>query len=148
MSGDVYIWLRAAHLIGLFLWLGGLFAVYWLLRVHASAPNDVHEKLSLMERSLALMMDIAATLAIGTGIAMAVAGPMGIGPTWFKIPHNGWLHAKLAIVVLGVLPVHGMMRARIKKFGQGKISEVPQWLWSLLLVAICAITILVMRRPF
>ena len=145
MSAEVYLWVRAAHVIGLFLWLGGLFAVYWLLRVHSHAPSDVHEKLSLMERSLALMMDIAATLAIGSGIALAVASPMG---SFFKLPHNGWLHAKLAIVVLGVLPVHGMMRARIKKFGQGKISEVPQWMWSLLLVAICAITILVMRRPF
>jgi uncharacterized membrane protein len=145
MSASLYLWVLPAHIIGLFLWMGGLFAVYWLLRVHSSAPKEVHEKLVLMERSLALMMDIAATLAIGTGLALALAHPQG---NLFGLPHHGWLHAKLTIVVLGILSVHGMTRARIKKFSQGKISDVPQWQWSLLLVAIVAIVILVERRPF
>jgi uncharacterized membrane protein len=61
---------------------------------------------------------------------------------------QGWFHAKLTVVILGVLPVHGMVRARIKKFSQGIIKPVPQWLWSLLLAAICGIVILVFRRPF
>lgn len=145
MSPSVYLWVLPAHLIGLFLWLGGLFTVYWLLRLHSNAPPEMREKLVLMERSLAMMMDIAAALAIGTGIALAVDHPMG---NLFTLPKQGWLHAKLAIVVLGILSVHGMTRARIKKFSQGKISDVPQWQWSLLLVSIVAIVILVERRPF
>ena len=145
MSPSVYLWVLPAHLIGLFVWLGGLFTVYWLLRVHASAPKEMHERLTLMERSLALMMDIAAALAIGSGLALALAHPAG---NLFGLPKQAWLHAKLAVVVLGVLPVHGMVRARIKKFGQGQISDVPQWQWSLLLVAMVAIIILVERRPF
>jgi hypothetical protein len=32
-----------------------------------------------------------------------------------------------------ILPVHGIMRGRIKKFGMGKIVPVPTWLWSMLL---------------
>jgi len=58
-------WLLTAHLIGVILWMGCLFAVYWLLRVHAQAPKDVLDRLTLMERSLAMTMDLAATLAIG-----------------------------------------------------------------------------------
>jgi uncharacterized membrane protein len=145
MSGSVYLWVLPAHLIGLFLWLGGLFAVYWLLRIHAHAPSEMHEKLVLQERSLAMMMDIAAALAIGTGLALALAHPAG---NLFTVPKHGWLHVKLLVVVVGVLSVHGMTRARIKKFSQGKISDVPQWQWSLLLVSIVAIVILVERRPF
>jgi uncharacterized membrane protein len=145
MSAPVYLWVLPAHIIGLFLWMGGLFTVYWLLRVHATAPKEVHEKLVLMERSLALMMDIAAALAIGTGLALALAHPMG---NLFTIPKQAWLHVKLTVVVLGILSVHGMVRARIKKFSQGNISDVPQWQWSLLLVSIVAIVILVERRPF
>ena len=55
MSTSVYSWLLAAHLIGVILWIGGLFSTYWLLRIHAQAPKEVHEKLTLMERSLALV---------------------------------------------------------------------------------------------
>jgi len=142
---DTWMWVLAAHLIGVFLWLGGLFSTYWLVRIHASAPKDVHEKLTLMERSLALMMDIAATLAIGTGIFMALdLQPMNL----FKLPHSGWFHAKLAVVVLGILPVHGIVRARIGRYGRGDFKPLPQWAWSLLLAALCAIVILVVKKPF
>ncbi len=139
---DTWMWVLAAHLIGVFLWIGGLFTTYWLLRIHASAPKDVHDKLTLMERSLALMMDIAATLAIGTGLYMAISIHL------FSMPHSGWFHTKLAIVVLGILPVHGIVRGRIAKFSRGQSASVPQWAWSLLLAALCAIVILVVKKPF
>ncbi len=139
---DTWMWVLAAHLIGVFLWIGGLFTTYWLLRIHASAPKDVHDKLTLMERSLALMMDIAATLAIGTGLYMAISIHL------FSMPHSGWFHTELAIVVLGILPVHGIVRGRIAKFSRGQSASVPQWAWSLLLAALCAIVILVVKKPF
>ena len=144
----MYQWLLTAHLIGVFLWLGCLFAVYWLLRVHAQAPKDVLEKLTLMERSLALTMDLAAALAIGAGLVMALRHD-GSHPTstLFGAPGAGWFHVKLLVVVIGILPVHGMVRGKVAKFGRGAISNVPQWMWSLLLIAIAAIVILVIRGP-
>jgi uncharacterized membrane protein len=149
MSASVYQWLLAGHLIGDFLWVGGLFATYWLLRIHAQTPTEVHEKLTLMERSLALAMDLAATLAIVTGLVMALSkGWDHPTSTLFTAPKSGWFHAKVALVVLGILPVHGIVRGRIGKFGRGQVTGIPQWLWSLLLVAICGIAILVFRRPF
>jgi putative membrane protein len=139
---DTWMWVLAAHLIGVFLWIGGLFTTYWLLRIHAHAPKDVHDKLTLMERSLAMMMDISATLAIGTGLYLAISIHL------FTMPHSGWFHAKLAIVVLGILSVHGMVRAKVGKFSRGQTPNVPQWPWSLLLAALCAIVILVVKKPF
>lgn len=143
MSAQTLGWLLTGHLIGLFVWIGGMFAVYWLLRFHAHAPTVVHEKLVLAERSLAMMMDIGSALAIGCGLAMAI----GQTPTVFARPNAGWFHIKLTVVVLGVLSVHGMLRARIKKFGQGQVSEVPGWQWSVLLGSIAAIIILVFQGP-
>jgi uncharacterized membrane protein len=140
-------WLLTAHLIGVIFWLGCLFAVYWLLRVHAQAPKDVLDKLTLMERSLALTMDLAAALAIGTGLAMALRHDPDPQHTLFTKPGAGWFHIKLAVVVLGILPVHGMVRGKIGKFGRGVISSVPQWMWSLLLLAIVVIVVLVVRGP-
>jgi protoporphyrinogen IX oxidase len=142
MGPSTYLWLKAAHLIGLFLWMGGLFAVFWLLRFHAHAPKEAHEKLTLMERSLALMMDIASALAIGAGLVMAIG--FNDQMHYFK---QGWFHIKLTVVVLGVLPVHGIVRARIKKYAGGVFKPIPQWMWTMLLLAIVIIVIMVFRGP-
>jgi uncharacterized membrane protein len=141
-------WLLTAHLIGVIYWLGCLFAVYWLLRVHAQAPKDVLDKLTLMERSLALTMDLAAALAIGAGLAMALRHD-GTHPTstLFTAPGAGWFHIKLTVVVLGILPVHGIVRGRIARFSRGVISGIPQWLWTLLLISIVLIVVMVIRGP-
>ncbi len=142
ITESVQSWLLAAHLIGLFIWLGGLFTSYWLIRLHVHAPADMREKLTLMERSIAMMMDIGATLAIVGGLVMAIRGH------YFGVPNGKWLHAKLTIVVLGILPVHGLVRARIGKLSRGQTPTVPAWPWSVLLAAIVAIVILVVRKPF
>jgi uncharacterized membrane protein len=144
----MYQWLLSAHLIGVILWLGCLFAVYWLLRVHAQAPRDVLDKLTLMERSLALTMDLAAALAIGAGLALAIRHD-GTHPTstLFTAPGAGWFHIKLTVVVLGILPVHGMVRGKVGKFSRGVISRVPQFLWTLLLISIAIIVVMVFRGP-
>jgi uncharacterized membrane protein len=142
MDPKVYDWLKAGHLIGTFIWVGSMFTVYWLLRLHAHAPKDAHEKLILMERSMAMMMDIAAALAIGCGVALIFYRIDG-RRSLFSEPGVGWFHIKLTVVVLGILSAHGMLRARIKKFSQGKIAPVPQWQWTVLLSSVVAILILV-----
>lgn len=144
MDYKVYLWLKTGHVISLFLWVGGLFAIYWLLRLHAHMGKDSHEKLTLMERAIALSTDIAAAVAIGTGLGMIFGNPAG---NMLAMKGMGWLHIKLTVVVLGVLPVHGMLRAKIKKFGMGNISPVPQWLWSMFLVGLTVIVILAIRGP-
>lgn len=144
----MYSWLLTGHLIGVFLWIGGLFTTYWLLRIHAQAPKDVHDKLTLMERSLAMVMDLAATLAIGLGLWMALLHDWDHpNTTLFGAPHAGWFHIKLTAVVLGVLPVHGIIRAKIGKLSRGQNVTVPQWPWGLLLVAIVVIALMVVRGP-
>jgi uncharacterized membrane protein len=109
--------------------------------MHQHAPKDVRDQLTAMERSLAMMMDIGAAVAIGCGIAMIVF-PVNL----FRVQPASWLHLKLTLVVLGVLPVHGMIRARVKKFSRGEMPKVPQWQWSLLLVAIVGIIIAVTTK--
>jgi len=39
--------------------------------------------------------------------------------------------------------MHGMLRARIKKFGMGQITPVPQWQWTVILLSVVAVVIVV-----
>ena len=140
---ELHAWLLVGHLLGVVLWIAGMTAVYWLLRIHTQTPASVNDKLVLMERSLALMMDIAATLAIGCGLGLA----FNQTPNIFARPGAGWFHIKLTIVVLGILSTHGMIRARVAKFSRGEQPTVPNWIWSVLLISVTAILILVFRGP-
>jgi uncharacterized membrane protein len=128
MSPSVYLLVMTAHVLGMVLWISGLTAIYWMLRFHDHAPKSSHEQLTLQERALALATDIAAAVTIGCGIAMAVS-PVNL----FTTPGNGWLHVKLTAIVLLILPVHGILRGRIKKYSQGILKPAPTWLWSMLL---------------
>lgn len=128
MGQGTYSLVLTAHLIGVVLWVSGLTTIYWMLRFHDHAPKADREKLTLMERAMALSTDIAATVTIGCGIALAVS-PVN----QFK---QGWLHVKLAAVVLGILSVHGILRARIKRYSRGELKPVPSWAWSLLLAGV------------
>jgi uncharacterized membrane protein len=150
LHSGIASWLITGHVIGVLLWVGSMFTVYWLLRFHTQAPASASDKLVLMERSMAMVMDLGATLAMGTGVALifGVPGSYHEGTTIFSLPKPGWFHAKLTIVLLGVLSVHGMLRARVAKFSRGEIPTVPHWIWSLLLVAIVGVVVMVMRRPF
>lgn len=134
-----YPWLLTGHIIAVVLWVSALTAIYWMLRLHDHVPKEAHEKLTLMERALALSGDVAVAVAIVCGFIMAIwGGPDHAGTyNWFSSPNNhGWLHIKLTVVVLAMLSVHGILRGRIKRFGMGQIKPVPSWLWTLFLAGL------------
>jgi len=118
------------HVLGVVLWISGLTAIYWMLRFHDHAPKSSHEALTLQERGLALATDIAAALTIGCGLAMAFS------PINLFAGQGPWLHLKLTAVVLLILPVHGILRGRIKKYSQGQLTPAPTWLYSMLLAGV------------
>ena len=144
MSPSLFLLVMTAHVLGMVLWISGLTAIYWMLRFHDHAPKSSHEQLTLQERGLALATDIAATVTIGCGLALAFS-PVN------QFTNNGpWLHIKLTAVVLLILPVHGILRGKIKKYSQGKLSPAPTWLWSMLLggVAIAIFSVVTKLHVF
>jgi putative membrane protein len=136
----MFLWVRAAHLISVVLWIGGLSTLYWLLRLHDQAPKEMRERLTLMERSLAMSTEISSLVAIGCGLAMALS-PIN------QFTHGGaWLHIKLTVVVLAILSVQGIMRGRVKKFAQGQIKPLPSWMWTLMLSGVAVAIILAVTK--
>ena len=131
MNPQTYSFVLATHILAVILWASGLTTVFWLLRFHDHAPPDVREKLTLMERAMALSTDITLTVAIGCGLAMALS-PIN----QFVTSKTPWLHIKLTAVVLFMLPVHGILRARIKRYARGEVKPISPKLWSLFLVGL------------
>ncbi len=133
MSADLYPWILIGHLIGDVLWVAGMMAVLGLLWAYSGADAASRPGLVSQARTMALVMDIGATLAIGLGVYLAVASPR-FPNTAFK--DGGWLHVKLTLVVLGLLGPHGMLRGRLAKFRRGQGTPVPRWVLAAMLVAV------------
>jgi uncharacterized membrane protein len=137
MTAEIYNWLRVAHIFGFVAWIGGMLACLSLLHVHTLVEGAARDALTKVEKSVAMLMDLGATMAIAAGLTMA----LDYMPNGFNTAFStgGWLHVKLTIVVLGLLSAHGMVRARIKQFSRGQIKPLPRWLFTAVLAAVAVI---------
>jgi protoporphyrinogen IX oxidase len=125
MDLQVYLWWKAAHVFGFVVWIAGLASVLQLLYVHPWVSEANRATLSTVEKRVALVMDLGATLAIAAGLRVALStGAFSSG---------GWLHVKLTIGI-GLLALHGIARAKVGKFSRGEIKPISSFLFPLLLV--------------
>jgi putative membrane protein len=92
-----YLWIKAAHIVFVTSWFAGLF---YLPRIFVNLamvdPGSEAEKarLMLMAGKLYRFMLPLALLALASGLWMWLGYGVGRGPG------SGWMHAKLAIVLL------------------------------------------------
>jgi putative membrane protein len=89
------LWIKAFHIVAVITWFAGLFYLPRLFVYHASATDAPSiERFKVMERKLYRgIMNPSAVVAIALGLWLW----LGYGFS------GGWLHAKLAIVVLLVV---------------------------------------------
>jgi uncharacterized membrane protein len=136
MSSDTYAWVLVGHVFGFVVWIGGLLACISMLHVHTRVEEGARAALTKTEKSIAMLMDMGAALAIGCGLLLALDDrATGHWPTSGEFSNGAWLHVKLTAVVLGILSAHGMVRAKVKKFSRGEIKPLPRWLPMLVLAA-------------
>lgn len=135
-------WIKAWHIIFMVTWFAGLFYLPRLFVYHAMAEDAPSQaRFKIMERKLYYgIMTPGAVLTIGFGLWLM----LGYG---FQ---GGWLHAKLALVLLLVL-YHlycGKLLADFKH-DRNKHSHVfYRWLNEAPVLALIAIVILVEVKPF
>lgn len=141
MRPEIHAWLVVVHLFGLVLWTGAMLAGLQMLRAHSALPEAAREPLSGAERKTAIIMDIGATIAILSGLYLAIA----LIPSPFK---SGWFHAKLTLVVIGLLGMHGFLRVKVRKFRQGQVAPLPGFLLPVLFLLIFGVLVLVRVKPF
>jgi protoporphyrinogen IX oxidase len=138
MSAALYGWFETAHIFGAILWISGLIACLRLLQAHAAGGGEAAAQTA---HSTALLMDLGAAVAIGAGLTMA----LGVTPSAFS--DGGWLHAKLTVVVLGVLSAHGITRAKVGKARRGEQVAIPGFLVPLAIALPAVIVALAVTKP-
>jgi protoporphyrinogen IX oxidase len=144
LSGDAYLWAKAAHLIFVIFWVAGLFMLPRFFVYHMSAAPGSAEDAAWIERERRLLRIIINPAMIAVWL-LGLALAFGIG-AWSM----GWFHAKFAIV-LALSGYHGWLSGLRKKFARG---ERPLSERSLRLaneapgLATIAVVILVIVKPF
>ena len=144
LAATAYPWLKAFHVIAVIAWMAGIFYLPRLFVYHAgsSIGSEKSETFKVMERRLLrAIINPAMIVTWLAGLYLAWSGH------WFS---SGWLHAKLALVIL-LSGVHGFFSRCIKDFASDRntrsqkfyriINEVPTVLMIL-------IVILVVVKPF
>ena len=141
-----YPWIKALHIISMIAWMAAMLYMPRLFVYHAGAVvgSVQSETFKVMERRLAraiMLPAMVATLLFG-GLLLATPGIVDF--------HQGWLHAKLTLV-LGMLILQHFFGAWRRAFAEDRnrhsarfyrmINEVP----TLIMIAI---VILVVVKPF
>ncbi len=141
----LYLWLKAFHLISIVCWFAGLFYLPRLFVYHAMSDDaPSRERFKVMERKLyrgIMLPSMVATLAFG--IAMAA-----LNPTLFA--GGGWLHVKLALVLL-LIGYHHMCGAQLKRFARDENVRghvFYRWFNEVPVLFLLAIVILAVIKPF
>ena len=145
--GGAYLWVKAFHLIAVIFWMAGMFMMPRFFAYHAeeNATHGVGSPVDLTwrERERRLMRIII-------NPAMILAWLLGLALAFDLGWQGGWLHAKVAIVLL-LSAYHGFLSRWRKEFAAGNnprttkfyrvINELPT-------LAVVVIVILVIVKPF
>ncbi len=139
-----YLWVKALHVIAVISWMAGLLYMPRLFIYHLDheVGSAASETFKVMERRLmSIIMTPAMVLSWIFGLWMAIE-IYGF--------HGGWLHLKLAAVLV-LSGVHGYMAKAVRRFAADDRIGTPRS-WRLLNEAptllMIVIVILVIVKPF
>ena len=146
--GGAYDWVKAAHLVFVIFWMAGLYMLPRYLVYHQEGRGDPVEAARWVERETKLRRIILtpAMLAVWV-LGLLLATNLGL---FAGTPGLGWLHAKIALVLL-LSGYHGWAVGYGKKLARGgatlpdrtlrMVNEVPA-------LATVLIVVLVIVKPF
>jgi protoporphyrinogen IX oxidase len=141
------LWIKALHIVFVASWFAGLFYLPRLFVNLAMVAPDSHaerERLLVMARKLYRFSALLMLPALALGLVLWLYYGVGKGPG------NGWMHAKL-LLVLGAVGYQHVCRRLLRDFEQLANRRSHRWYRffneaSVLLFT--AIVILVVVKPF
>lgn len=141
------LWIKALHIVFVASWFAGLFYLPRIFVNLAMVPPESvaeRERLLLMARKLLRFTTLLAVPALVLGLWLWLGYGIGRGPG------NGWMHAKLA-VVLGVIGYHHACAALLRKLAAGTSRRSHRWFrWfnEVPVLLLLAAVVLVVVKPF
>ncbi len=141
------LWVKSFHIVFVASWFAGLF---YLPRIFVNLamvpPESVAERqrLLLMARKLMRFTTLLAVPALVLGLWLWLGYGIGRGPG------NGWMHAKLAVVVLA-LGYHHICGRMVRQFeaGASRRSHVwYRWFNEAPVLMLVVAVVLVVVKPF
>jgi len=140
------MWLKALHLIFMVTWFAGLFYLPRLFVYHAMSDDKVSDdRFKIMERKLFYgIMTPGAILTVIFGIWML------FDYAWEAYSSSGWLHAKLALIVV-LLGYHVVCGKFVRDFKAGRNQHghvYYRWFNEIPVLILVAIIILASVKPF
>jgi putative membrane protein len=136
---------KAFHVIFMVTWFAGLFYLPRLFVYHADVSDAAGEqRFQVMEKKLFAIMTIGAALTVIFGLWML------FDYAWVAYAKDGWLHAKLFLVVL-LIGYHIYCLTIIRNFRSGKNTRSHvfyRWFNEFPVLLLFGIVILVIVRPF
>lgn len=141
------LWVKALHIVFVASWFAGLFYLPRIFVNLAMVPADSHaerERLLLMALKLYRFMTMLMVPALGFGLWLWLGYGIGWGPG------NGWMHAKLVVVVL-LVGYHHWCRRLLREFEQlhHRRSHVwYRWFNEAPVIGLLLAVVLVVVKPF
>ena len=142
-----FLWIKALHIVFIASWFAGLFYLPRLFVNLSNVPADSHaerERLLMMARRLYRFASLLMVPAVALGLVLWLYYGVGRGPG------NGWLRAKLVLVVLA-LGYHHACRSLLRKFEQFANVRSERWFRVFnesAVLLFTAIVVLVVVKPF
>lgn len=144
-SADWIPWVKAFHIVFVASWFAGLFylpRIFVNLAMVAPGSSAEQERLLLMARKLMRFTTLLAVPAIGLGLWLWLGWGIGRG--------SGWMHAKLAVVLL-VAGYHHACAILLRRFAAGESRRSHRWFrWfnEIPVLLLTAAVVLVVVKPF
>ena len=142
------VWVKSFHIVFVASWFAGLFylpRIFVNLAMTDAGSLSERARLLLMARKLMRFMTLLAVPAVALGLVLWLH--YGIGKSG---PGNGWMHAKLLIVLL-LLGYHHACGRILKRFERGDNQRSHVWFrWfneAPVLMMVVAV-VLVVVKPF
>ena len=141
------LWLKAFHILFVVSWFAGLFYLPRIFVNLAAVPAESHaerERLLLMARRLYRFAGLLMIPALGLGFVLWLYYGIGRGPG------NGWMHAKLLLVV-GAVGYHHVCRSLLRQFEQFTNRRSERWFRvfnEVTVILFAATVVLVVVKPF
>lgn len=146
----MYLWIKALHVIFVVSWFAGLFylpRIYVNLAMVGDAPEAAaeRERLLLMARKLLRFMTILMVPALVFGLVLWLGYGVGLHG-----PGNGWMHVKLAFVLV-LIGFDHVCRRLLRQFEKGRNRHSHRWYrWfnEIPTLALFVIVPMVVVKPF